>query len=155
MDDLSGVLESVVIRLYSILRTTLQSPGGIMLGKKKPALTRGQMEADISAFASRFEKEHMGRGPLETRTAVMGDLVVVRHKGLISRAEAVAAAAASENVRAIKLARSAVLEASADPLCAHVKMVPRRRVVSMHADLSTVTGERIIVFVLESAPEIS
>ena len=124
-----------------------------MLGKKKPIQTRGQMEADISAFASRFEKEHLGRGPLETRTHIIGDMVLVRHKGLLSRGEAVAAAVSSDHVRAIKSARAATLEASAEHLCSHVKTVTRRRVVSLHADMSTVTGERVLVFILESPPE--
>ncbi len=124
-----------------------------MLGKKKPLPTRGRMEADISAFASRFEKEHLGRGPLETRTHILGDMVLIRHKGLLSRGEAIAAAAAVDHVRAIKSARASVLEASAEHLFAHIKAVTRRRVVSMHADMSTVSGDRVLVFILEDAPE--
>ena len=84
-----------------------------MLGKRKPTLTRGQIEADISAFASRFEKEYLGRGPLETKTTIAGDLVIVRHRMAAAKAETTAAAS-SENVRILKAARSAMLESSSD-----------------------------------------
>ena len=40
--------------------------------------TRGQIEAEISEAIIKFEKEYMGRGPLETKTYIVDDLVLVR-----------------------------------------------------------------------------
>jgi uncharacterized protein YbcI len=40
--------------------------------------SKGQLEAEISDALTRFEKEHMGRGPLEIRTYIVDDMVIVR-----------------------------------------------------------------------------
>jgi uncharacterized protein YbcI len=42
-----------------------------------------ELEAQISQAIIRFEKEYMGRGPLETRTYLIDDLVLVRLKGVL------------------------------------------------------------------------
>ncbi|MEK6201782.1 MAG: DUF2294 domain-containing protein, partial [Desulfobulbaceae bacterium] len=36
------------------------------------------LEAEISDAVIKFEKEYMGRGPLETKTFIIGDMVLVR-----------------------------------------------------------------------------
>jgi uncharacterized protein YbcI len=56
-----------------------------MLGKKEK--TKGQIEAEISEAVTGFEKEYMGRGPLETKTYIIEDMVIVRLKGVLTRAE--------------------------------------------------------------------
>ena len=43
--------------------------------------TKGQTEAEISKAIIRFEKEYMGRGPDETKTYILGDMVIVRLRG--------------------------------------------------------------------------
>ncbi len=37
--------------------------------------TKGQVEAEISEAIVKFEKEYMGRGPTETKTHIIDDLV--------------------------------------------------------------------------------
>ena len=37
--------------------------------------TQGQLEAEIADAITRFEKEHMGRGPTETRAFLLQDMV--------------------------------------------------------------------------------
>ena len=49
--------------------------------------TRGQVEAEVSSAIIKFEKEYMGRGPLETKTYILGDMVLVRLKGVLTLAE--------------------------------------------------------------------
>lgn len=49
--------------------------------------TGGQLEAEISEAIIRFEKDFMGRGPTETKTYIVDDLVVVRLKGVLTQAE--------------------------------------------------------------------
>ncbi|MFH1877805.1 MAG: DUF2294 domain-containing protein [Candidatus Omnitrophota bacterium] len=49
--------------------------------------TKGQMEAQISEAIIKFEKEYMGRGPKETRTYIMDDIVFIRLKGVLTPAE--------------------------------------------------------------------
>ena len=46
--------------------------------------TKGQLEAEISEAIIKFEKEYMGRGPTETKTYIIDDLVLVRLKGILT-----------------------------------------------------------------------
>ena len=119
--------------------------------------TKGQLEAEISDAIIRFEKEYMGRGPLETKTYIIDDLIIVRLKGVLTRAECqLAETGESSNGRElIKRMRHALLEKGRPMLDAIVKDVVGVAVKSLHTDLSTVTGERLIVFSLEALPELS
>ena len=47
----------------------------------------GQIEGEITEAVIRFEKEFMGRGPVEAKTYIVDDMVLVRLKGVMSRAE--------------------------------------------------------------------
>jgi len=49
--------------------------------------TKGQLEAEISNAIIRFEKEFMGRGPDETRTFIIEDMVLILLKGVLTAAE--------------------------------------------------------------------
>ena len=42
--------------------------------------TKGQLEAEISAAITLFEKEHLGRGPKEANTFIIEDMVLIRLK---------------------------------------------------------------------------
>jgi len=49
--------------------------------------TKGQIEASITEALTKFEREYLGRGPREAQSFLLGDLVVVRLKGILSPAE--------------------------------------------------------------------
>jgi uncharacterized protein YbcI len=117
--------------------------------------TRGQMESSVSDIITRFEKEYMGRGPLETRTYIVEDLVITRMKGILTKAE-MKLVSSEDKARArdlIKQVRIELLEGARPVLEDLVKSVTRRHVVSLHTDISTSTGEKIIVFVLDKPPD--
>ncbi len=122
----------------------------------KAAKTQGQLEAEISDAVIRFEKEYMGRGPLETKTYIIDDLVVVRLKGVLTRPECQLAESndAYNGRELIKRMRHALLEKGRPLLDAVVKDVLGVSVRSLHTDLSTVTGERVIIFSLVAPPDI-
>lgn len=113
--------------------------------------TKGRIEAEISEAVIRFEKEYMGRGPLETRTHIIGDMVLVRLKGVLTKAEhQLAAPGETAGHRdLIKQVRIALLEKGRPLLEAAVESIAGCKVKSLHTDISTVTGERIILFTLE------
>lgn len=119
-------------------------------------MTKGQIEAQISDAVIRFEKEYMGRGPLEAKTYIVEDLVVVRLKGVLTRAECQLAESRDvHNGRdLIKRMRHALLEKGRPMLDAIINDILGTPVKSLHTDLSTITGERVIIFSLESVPEI-
>lgn len=116
--------------------------------------TRGRMEAEISEAVIKFEKEYMGRGPLETKTYIIDDLVIVRLKGVLTQAEhqlTRAGEGAARGRELIKQVRIELIEKCRPLLEAVIESVTGRKVASLHTDISTVTGERIIIFTLDAA----
>lgn len=114
--------------------------------------TKGQIEAEITEAVVKFEREFMGRGPTETRCFLLEDMVLVRLKGVMTPAEKQLAAGA-EGGRGrglIKEVRSELIERGRSLLEAIVEDVLGAKVLSLHTDISTVTGERIILFTLDA-----
>jgi uncharacterized protein YbcI len=118
------------------------------------AKTKGQYESEISEAVIKFEKEFMGRGPLETKTYIIDDIVLVRLKNVLTQAELKLANAEdrSDGRELIKRVRIALIEQGRPLLEEAVEQILNIKVKSLHTDISTVTGERVILFSLESAP---
>lgn len=113
-----------------------------------------QIEHRISDAVMDFEKEYMGRGPLETRTFVVDNMIIVRLKGVLTKAE-LQLANTENNERGRKLIkemRIELIEKGRPLLDAVVELITGQKVVSLHTDISTVTGERVILFTLENEP---
>lgn len=118
--------------------------------------SKNELEAEISQAIIRFEKEFMGRGPLETRTYIVDDLVVVRLKGVLTPAE-LKLAAAEDNPRGrylLKEVRQELLDRGRPLLEVAVRDILGVAVKSLHTDISTKTGERIIAFSLADRPRL-
>lgn len=114
--------------------------------------TRGEIEAALANAIIQFEKEHLGRGPVETRVYIIEDMILVRLRGVLTPAE-VKLAQNSEGHELIKQVRRQLLEGSRPILDAIVQEKTGCQVVSMHTDISVKTGERIIVFTLNEKLE--
>ena len=116
--------------------------------------TRGQIEAEVSEAMIGFEREYMGRGPEEARTFILDDMVVVRLKGVLTPAENnLASVRSDERGRMlVKQARIELLEHGRELLEAIVADILGQQVKSLHTDISTRTGERIIIFTLNAPP---
>jgi uncharacterized protein YbcI len=117
--------------------------------------TQGQLEAEIAEAITRFEKEYMGRGPTETRAFLVQDMVVVRLRGVLTPAEQklIASENSAEGRRLVKRMRTELLENARDLLAAVITDITGSTVASMHTDISTTTGERVIIFVLNGLPQ--
>jgi uncharacterized protein YbcI len=121
----------------------------IMRGEKlMDGKTKGQIEAEISEAIIKFEKEHMGRGPKEARTYLMEDMIFIRLKGVLTPAEEQLAKTA-EGADLIKKTRVQLLEGARVLIENIVVDVTGVQVKSLHSDISTKTGERVIVLTLE------
>ena len=114
--------------------------------------TRGELEAAISQTIIRFEKEYMGRGPLETKSILLDDLLVVRLKGVLTPAEIKLAASQERGRYLLKQVRQQLLDFGRALLESAVENILGVTVQGVHTDISTKTGERIIVFTLASKP---
>lgn len=119
--------------------------------------TKGQLEADISEAITRFEKDYMGRGPTETVTYLVDDLAIVRLQGVLTPAEKqlVSGVNAQRGTLLVKQMRGELVEGARVLLEAVIKSITHREVVSMHTDISTLRGERVLIFVLDGKPEYS
>jgi len=119
--------------------------------------SKRETERDISQAIVRFEKEFMGRGPLEAKTYLLDDLVLVRLKNVLTPAELKLAAESESRERGrylIKQMRQELIERGRPLLDAVVRDILHVNVVSLHTDISAKTGERVIVFTLEKTPEL-
>lgn len=111
------------------------------------------MEAEISEAFVKFEREYMGRGPEEVRTYLLEDMIIVRLHGVLTPAERQLARSDSEgHGRAlIKQVRMELLEKARPLLETIIRDLTGQTVKSLHTDISTVTGERVIVLSLAGA----
>lgn len=117
--------------------------------------TKGQIEAEVCRAVTLFEKEHMGRGPLETRAYIVDNMIIVRLQGILTKAEyrLVKSDRHSRGRELIKQVRIELIETGRPLLEASIKAITRRKIRSLHTDISTVTGEKIILFTLDKPPE--
>ena len=116
--------------------------------------SQGEIEAAICAGISRFEQDYMGRGPKDIHAYLIGDLLVVRLKGVLTVAEQqlVAALPAEKGRDLLKQVRIHLVETARPTMEAMIQGVTGVEVVSLHHDISTVTGEEVVIFTLAESP---
>ena len=116
--------------------------------------TQGEIEAAVCEAMTRFEQEYMGRGPKDIRTYLLGDLLVVRLHGVLTAAEQqlVKAVPPDKGRDLLKQVRTQLIETARPLLEAMVEGVAGVKVLSLHHDISTATGEEIVLFSLAAAP---
>lgn len=111
-------------------------------------MTKGQLEAKISEAIIKFEMEYMGRGPMETKTYVIDDMFFVRLKGVLTQAEKTLAKTV-EGAELIKKTRAKLLGSARPLLKKIISDTTNCQIRSLHSDISTKTGEKVIVFTLD------
>lgn len=117
--------------------------------------TVSELEIEISQAMIRFEKEYMGRGPFETRTYLCDDMIVVRLKGVLLPSEIKLAEADNQRARLLlKEVRQTILERGRPMLETVIHSIVGVSVQSVHTDISTRTGERVIIFTLTGKPSV-
>jgi uncharacterized protein YbcI len=115
--------------------------------------TQGEIEAAICEGINRFEREYRGRGPRDIHAYLLGDFVVVRLQGLLTPAEQQLATFPSEKGRdLLKQVRTQLIETAKPHIQAVVREITGVKVVSLHHDISTVTGEAFVILTLAEPP---
>jgi uncharacterized protein YbcI len=117
--------------------------------------TQGEMEAAICDGVSRFEQEYMGRGPKDIHAHLIRDLLVVRLQGVLTAAEQhlVKTLPPEKGRDLLKQVRTQLIETARSVLEEMVQKITGGKIVSMHHDISTITGEEVLIFSLSTAPE--
>ena len=115
--------------------------------------TQGEIEASVCAAMSRFEQEYMGRGPKDVQAFLIGDLLLVRLRGVLTAAEQqlVRTLPAEKGRNLLKQVRTQLIEAARPVLEPLVEEITGTKVVSLHHDISTMTGEEVVIFTLSEA----
>lgn len=142
--------------------------------------SQGEIEAAICDGVSRFEQEFVGRGPRDIRAHLLGSLLVVHLQGVLTPAERQLVAprlaavgsggaggdgnggngnggngfeAEGGNGRALlKQVRAHMVALGRPRLEQLVEAVTGVKLTSVHHDISTVTGEEVLVFSLAEPP---
>jgi uncharacterized protein YbcI len=96
----------------------------------------------------------MGRGPKDIHAHVIGDLLVVRLRGVLTAAEQqlVKTLSADKGRELLKQVRTQLMETARPALESMVQDITEVKVVSLHHDISTVTGEEVVLFTLATPP---
>jgi uncharacterized protein YbcI len=117
--------------------------------------TQGEIVAAICEGIARFQQEYMGRGPKDIRAHLIGDLLVVRLVGVLIAAEQqlVTSLATDKGRDLLKQVRTHLVETARPVMEAMVHEVTGTKVLSLHHDISTTTGEELVVFTLAQTPQ--
>ena len=110
--------------------------------------SKGFIEAEISNAITQWEKNFLRRGSVSVKTDMLRDMIIVSLKGILSPAE-YTVCKTKEGLLSIKKIRSELVESGIKELCEIILNLTKLNVISFHTDLSTHTGERIMVFRLE------
>ena len=111
--------------------------------------TKGELEAAVSEAMVGFEIDCLGRGPKESRSHIIEDMILVRLKGMLTPAEQQLAKRA-DGVELIKKMRSTLIESARDRLAAIISDVSGAKVLDILTDMNTASGERVFVFILDA-----
>lgn len=116
--------------------------------------TQGEIEAAICDGIRRFEQEFMGRGPKDVHAHLIDELIVVRLYGVLAAAEQqlVQSQPTEKGRDLLKQVRIQLIETARPVLESMVLAATGVEVVSLHHDISTTTGEEIVVFTLGNSP---
>ncbi len=117
--------------------------------------TLGEIEAAICKGICQLQQDYMGRGPKDIRAHLVGDLLVVRLYGSLTTAEQKLAQtqAAGTGRDLLKQVRTQLIESAKSLMEALIREVMGVDVTSLHHDISTVSGEEVVVFSLSRTPE--
>lgn len=111
-------------------------------------MTKGQIEAKISEIVSKFEIEYMGRGPKTIKTHIINDMIVVRLTGFLSPSEQ-KLTETPQGVELFKKVRTSLFEGGRGYLETLITEFIDVAIVSTHSDVSTKTGEKIVVIIVD------
>jgi uncharacterized protein YbcI len=118
--------------------------------------TRAEIETAVCEWIGRFQYEYMGRRPTDIHTHLIGDLLVVRLQGVLSAAERqlVHSLPPEKGRSLIKELRKRLIETLRLVLEKPVQEITGTKPLSLHHDISTVTGEEVVLLTLAGSPSL-
>jgi uncharacterized protein YbcI len=111
--------------------------------------TKGEIEAEITQAIVQFEIGYMGRGPKESRAYVVEDMILIRLKGVLTPAEE-QLTKTNDGSDLVKKMRATLIEKARPLLDQVVGEITGAKIIDLHTDISTSSGERVFLFTLAS-----
>lgn len=109
--------------------------------------TKGAIEAEISKAFTHWEKNYLGRGSVSVKSDILRDMIIVSLRGILTPAE-YSVCEDKEGLLSVKEHRKSLVESGVEELKEIIFTIIGFEVLSFHTDLSTRSGERIMVFKL-------
>lgn len=109
--------------------------------------SQGEKEAEFTKRIVKFEKDYLGRGPVEARTYLLDDMVVVRLRGVLTPAEE-KLVETKEGRILVKDTRRQLFDTSRSIMESFTMEVFGKKLLGLFSDVSLDTGERVIVLTL-------
>ena len=116
--------------------------------------TQGEIEAAVCEGVSSFEQNYMRREPKDIHAHLIGDLLVVRLHEVFTDAEKqlIKSLSPEKGRPLLKQVQSDLIETARPILESLIQNVTGVKVLSLHHDVSTATGEEVILFTLAELP---
>ncbi len=119
--------------------------------------SQGEIEAAVCDAVSRFQQEYMGRGPRHVHTHLIENKLFVHLEGVLTAAEQRLMESHDgghgRGAELLRQFRSYLLVAGKATLDALVRNATGSQPVSVHHDISSTTGEEVLVFTLSAPPQ--
>jgi CheY-like chemotaxis protein len=118
------------------------------------ALTQTECESAICDGIIRFQEEYLGWKSEQVHVHFVKDLLLIRIRGALSLAERQLGKSLvpGKGRDLIKQARKQLLELARPMLESLIHEATGVKIISMHSDISTATGEEVVLFTLVDAP---
>lgn len=120
--------------------------------------SQGEIEAAVCDAVARFQQEYMGRGPRDIHAHLIENKLFVHLQGVLSAAEQRLIESHGNGngngrgAELLKQLRSHLVLAGRPMLESLVRDATGSQPVNVHHDISTATGEEVIVVTLSSVP---
>ncbi len=109
--------------------------------------SKGMLEAEISKALTQWEKNYLGVGSISVKSDILRDMIIVTLHRILTPAE-YSLCKDKNGMLSIKKNRNGLVESGIEDLKAIISSITGEEVVSFHTDISTHTGERVMVFKL-------
>ncbi|MGX9136053.1 DUF2294 domain-containing protein [Rummeliibacillus sp. JY-2-4R] len=109
--------------------------------------TKGNLESEISKALTHWEKSYLGRGSVSVKADILRDMIIVVLRGILSPAE-YSVCKNNEGLLSVKMHRNSLVESGLEELKEVIRTITNVDVISFHTDISTQTGERVMLFKL-------
>ena len=110
-------------------------------------MTKGTLESEISKALTHWEKQYLGRGSVSVKSDILRDMIIVNLRGILTPAE-YSVCKDKDGLLSVKELRNSLVESGVDELKKIIFTTTGFEVTSFYTDLSTQTGDRVMVFKL-------